>query len=59
MASFEKKFALAQEYQEMLERMKKEDPGRYQQMKLDAALRVQVPRTAHGDRGGKRWKRYL
>ena len=38
MASFEEKFALAQEYQEMLERMKKEDPGRYQQMKLDEAL---------------------
>lgn len=38
MTSFEEKFALAQEYQEMLERMKKEDPGRYQQMKLDEAL---------------------
>ena len=38
MASFEEKFALAQEYQKMLERMKKEDPGRYQQMKLDEAL---------------------
>ena len=38
MASFEEKFALAQEYQEMLERRKKEDPGRYQQMKLDEAL---------------------
>lgn len=38
MQSFEEKFALAQEYQETLAQMKKEDPVRYQEMKLDEAL---------------------
>ncbi len=38
MQSFEEKFALAQEYQETLAQMKKEDPVRYQEMKRDEAL---------------------